>query len=417
VIGQVYGPYQVLSKLGEGGMGEVYRARDSRLKRDVALKVLPPQMAGDRDRLARFQREAEVLAALNHPRIAQIYGLEESTAGGIATLALVMEIVEGEDLAERIARGAVPIDEALAIARQIAEALEAAHEKGIIHRDLKPANIKLREDGTVKVLDFGLAKALDQDPKTSRPQDLQNSPTITSPALTQAGLILGTPAYMSPEQARGKAVDTRADIWAFGCVVFEMLAGRPPFDGETTADTLATVLEREPDWQRLPDATPDLIVRLLQRCLEKDSHSRIRDIGDARIDLDDARVPDRHASPRPAGGSTRARRHNLPAELTSFVGRQNERSQLTRLLGRIAPGVAHWRRRRGQDASGVASRGGPGERVSGRRLAGRSRADCKPGPRDPDHRIGDRYPGGSAAIDTRAAARQPSPSPAIAGTG
>ncbi len=324
------GAYEVTSAIGAGGMGEVYRARDSRLKRDVALKVLPPQMAGDRDRLARFQREAEVLAALNHPRIAQIYGLEESTADGIGTLALVMEIVEGEDLAERIARGAVPIDEALGIARQIAEALEAAHEKGIIHRDLKPANIKLREDGTVKVLDFGLAKALDQAPSLKPQAD--NSPTITSPALTQAGLILGTPAYMSPEQARGKAVDTRADIWAFGCVVFEMLAGRPPFDGETTADTLAAVLEREPDWRRLPDATPDAIVRLLQRCLEKDSHSRIRDIGDARIDIDDALAPDRHASPRPVGGSTRARRHNLPAELTSFVGRQNERSELTQLL-------------------------------------------------------------------------------------
>ncbi len=329
MIGQFLGPYQVLSKLGEGGMGEVYRARDSRLKREVALKVLPSQVAGDDDRLARFQREAEALAALNHPHIAQIYGLEESAADGTTTLALVMEIVEGEDLAERIVRGAVPIGEALGIARQIAEALEAAHEKGIVHRDLKPANIKVRADGTVKVLDFGLAKALEAKAASAT---ADNTPTIASPAMTQVGIILGTPAYMSPEQARGKAIDTRTDIWAFGCVVFEMLAGRPPFSGETMADTLAAVLERDPDWRLLPDATPDLIRRMLRRCLEKDSTSRIRDIGDARIDIDDALALDRRPSPRRPADGARVPQHNLPAELTSFVGRQSERSELTQML-------------------------------------------------------------------------------------
>ena len=203
MIGSVLGSYQVLSKLGEGGMGEVYRAKDSKLKREVALKVLPADVAGDRERLARFQREAEVLASLNHPHIAQIFGLEESDG----VTALVMELVEGEDLSTRIARGPIPLDEALSIAKQIAEALEAAHEQGIIHRDLKPANIKVREDGTVKVLDFGLAKALVQDLKSPGPQDLMNSPTITSPAMTMRGVILGTAAYMSPEQTRGRAVD------------------------------------------------------------------------------------------------------------------------------------------------------------------------------------------------------------------
>ena len=229
MIGSRIGPYEVLAKLGEGGMGEVYRAKDSKLKREVALKVLPADVANDRERLARFQREAEVLAALNHPNIAHVYGLEEN--------ALVMELVDGEDLAERIRRGPIPIDDALPIAKQIADALEAAHEAGIIHRDLKPANVKVRPDGTVKVLDFGLAKAL-QDPTTSHlrqgsggqagPQDVENSPTITSPAMTMRGMILGTAAYMAPEQAKGKPVDKRADIWAFGCVLYEMLTGRRP---------------------------------------------------------------------------------------------------------------------------------------------------------------------------------------------
>jgi len=225
------GSYDIIAPLGSGGMGEVYRARDSKLKRDVALKVLPVDVANDRERLARFQREAEVLASLNHPNIAQVYGIEEN--------ALVMELVEGEDLATRLGRGPVPIEEALPIAKQIAEALESAHDAGIVHRDLKPANVKVREDGTVKVLDFGLAKALIAGPAVSSPQRLSSSPTLTSPPLTMGGVILGTAAYMAPEKARGKSVDKRADIWAFGVLLYEMITGRRPFDGETVSDTLA----------------------------------------------------------------------------------------------------------------------------------------------------------------------------------
>jgi non-specific serine/threonine protein kinase len=315
-------------------MGEVYRARDSRLKRDVALKVLPPQLAGDRDRLARFQREAEVLASLNHPQIAQIYGLEEFLDGGVATPALVMELVEGDDLAQRIASQTLGIHDALAIAGQIVEALQAAHQRGIVHRDLKPANIKVRADGTVKVLDFGLAKAF--DPASSVAQQeagAGNAPTVMSPGMTHAGAIVGTPAYMSPEQARGQTVDTRTDIWAFGCVLFEMLAGRPVFAGRTPMDTLAAILEREPDWRLLPEATPDNIQRLLRRCLDKRSASRVRDIGDARFDIDDALASRGGASSVGDGVTTGSRRHNLPAELTSFVGRQGELAELTAALG------------------------------------------------------------------------------------
>ena len=219
------GPYEILSALGAGGMGEVYRARDTKLDRDVAIKILPEAFAADTERLARFQREAKTLASLNHPNIAHIHGLEESDG----VRALVMELVEGEDLAQRIARGAIPVDEALPIAKQIAEALEAAHEQGIIHRDLKPANIKVRPDGTVKVLDFGLAKAM--EPTGVASPSVSQSPTITTPAMTEAGMILGTAAYMSPEQARGKPVDKRTDIWAFGCVLYEMLTGQRAFDG------------------------------------------------------------------------------------------------------------------------------------------------------------------------------------------
>lgn len=267
-------------------MGEVYRARDSKLKRDVALKVLPAEVAGDRERLARFQREAEVLAALNHHHIAHLHGVEESNG----TTALVMELVEGEDLAQRIQRGRVPVDEALQIASEIADALDAAHSIGIIHRDLKPANIKLRPDGAVKVLDFGLAKALDPgagsgEPANALASDLAKSPTITSPAMTLRGVILGTAPYMSPEQAKGKPVDKRADIWAFGCVLYEMLTGRRAFDGETTTETLAAVLERDPDWTALPEATPPEVHRLLRRTLQKKTALRLRDIGDAKADL------------------------------------------------------------------------------------------------------------------------------------
>ena len=276
--GTQIGPYEVLALLGAGGMGEVYRAKDSTLKREVALKVLPADVAKDRERLARFQREAEVLASLNHPHIAQIYGLEH--VGD--TFALVMELVEGEDLSQRIARGPIPIDEALAIARQIAEALEAAHDHGIIHRDLKPANIKVRADGTVKVLDFGLAKAV--DPTAGSSATAMNSPTLSIRA-TQAGIILGTAAYMSPEQARGKPVDKRADIWAFGAVLFEMLTGQRAFKGEEMSDVLAAVLRQDMDWGALPAATPPSLQRLLIRCLDRDPRLRLRDIGEARVTL------------------------------------------------------------------------------------------------------------------------------------
>ncbi len=282
------GPYEVATLIGEGGMGKVYRATDTSLKRTVAIKVLPETVATDPDRLARFQREAEVLARLNHPNIAQIHGLEKSDG----TTALVMELVEGPTLADRIALGVIPIGEALPIAKQIAEALEAAHEQGIIHRDLKPANIKIRADGTVKVLDFGLAKAMDARPegRAYDPPGLSQSPTITTPAMTQAGVVLGTAAYMSPEQARGKTVDKRADIWAFGCVLFEMMTGAAPFVGEDIAETIGAVIHREPPWSDLPTATPRPVRAILQRCLDKDSKNRLRDIGEARIALDGART-------------------------------------------------------------------------------------------------------------------------------
>ena len=263
-------------------MGEVYRARDSKLKRDVAIKVLPDDVANDPERLARFQREAEVLASLNHPNIAHVYGIEAR--------ALVMELVEGDDLAQVIARGPIPIDEALPIARQIVEALEAAHDAGIIHRDLKPANVKVRPDGTVKVLDFGLAKALDPGTGIREPgsgRDPANSPTITSPAMTVRGMILGTAAYMSPEQARGKFVDKRADIWAFGCVLYEMLTGRRAFRGEDATDTIAEVLKASVNMAAVPADTPARVVALINNCLQRDPKMRLRDIGDARLALTD----------------------------------------------------------------------------------------------------------------------------------
>ena len=275
-------------------MGEVYRARDTKLNRDVALKILPQTFATDPDRLARFHREAQVLASLNHPHIAAIYGFEDSGD----THALVLELVEGPTLADRIARGPIPVDEALAIAAQIAEALEAAHEQGIIHRDLKPANIKVKSDGSVKVLDFGLAKLAEPgsgigDPGPARAiAALSMSPTITSPAMmTGVGTLLGTAAYMAPEQARGKAVDKRADIWAFGCVLFEMLTGRPAFDGATVTDVVVAVMTRDPDWTALPSATPANIRKLLRRGLDKDAKSRLRDIGDAHAELNDPDAP------------------------------------------------------------------------------------------------------------------------------
>ena len=279
MIGQTLGHYQVTGKLGAGGMGVVYRTHDTRLGRDVALKMLPETFLHDSERLARFEREAHVLASLNHPNIATIYGLEESGSGR----ALVMELVEGGTLAERIGSGPVPLEESLAIARQIAEAIEFAHERGIVHRDLKPANVKLTHDNTVKVLDFGLAKAFSEDRLSS---DAENSPTITQ-AATRAGVVLGTAAYMAPEQAKGKPVDRRADIWAFGIVFMEMMTGRQTYSGETAAETLAFVMTRDPALDRLPPETPPAIRRLLRRCLDRDPRRRLRDIGEARIAIEE----------------------------------------------------------------------------------------------------------------------------------
>src|SRR5271169_394287 len=274
------GSYEVLAQIGAGGMGEVYQAHDSNLRRDVAIKVLPEAFARDPERLARFRREAQLLASLNHTNIATIHGLEDSNG----TSYLVMELVPGDTLAHRIKRdGAVPVEEALAIAKQIAEALEAAHEKGIIHRDLKPANVKVTPEGKVKVLDFGLAKAFEGDPSSV---DIGNSPTL-SQAATMQGVILGTAAYMSPEQARGKAVDKRTDIWSFGCVLYELLTAKQTFHGEDVTDILAAVVRAEPDWSSLPANTPPTIRDLLRRCLQKDAKKRLRDAGDARIEIEE----------------------------------------------------------------------------------------------------------------------------------
>ena len=313
------GAYEVTAQIGAGGMGEVYRARDGKLNRDVALKVLSEPFLLDVDRLARFRREAQVLASLNHPHIAQVYGFED----GGALHALVMELVEGPTLADRLTAGPIPSTEALSIARQIAAALEAAHSQGIVHRDLKPANIKVKEDGTVKVLDFGLAKAL--DPRPTSVVNASASPTFSLHA-TQAGLILGTAAYMSPEQARGKAVDTRADVWAFGAVLFEMLSGRRPFEGEDVSDAIANVLKSEPAWQLLPGDTPISIRRLMRRCLEKDPQQRLQHIGDARLEIDDAQ------------------RVSLPETTTrSPVSRREQLAWVSAVLLAILAAAAAWR--------------------------------------------------------------------------
>ncbi len=281
------GSYEITGAIGAGGMGEVYRARDTKLNRDVAIKVLPPQFASDRDRLSRFEREAQSLAALNHPHIAQIYGVTDSPP------ALVMEFVDGEDLSQRIATGPIPVREALELAIQIAEALECAHERGIIHRDLKPANIKVNESGSVKVLDFGLAKALATDLTPvggNFGSGTQDSPTFTSPAMTQFGMILGTAAYMAPEQAKGKPVDRRADVWAFGGVLFEMLTGKRAFEGEDVTDVIASIMRAEPDWNALPADTPPAVRKLLKRCLEKDRAKRLDSMAVARYEIQEART-------------------------------------------------------------------------------------------------------------------------------
>jgi serine/threonine protein kinase len=298
--------YRIAEKLGEGGMGEVWRAVDTSLDREVAIKVLLSQVASQSDRLARFDREARLLASLNHPNIAAIYGFHEHEG----TRFVVMEMVEGEDLSQRIQRGAIPIEEALEIASRITEALAAAHDKGVIHRDLKPANVRVTPDGTVKVLDFGLAKSL--DPAADSGDDPSSSPTVTSGG-TAFGMIMGTAAYMSPEQARGKPVDRRADLWAFGCVLYEMLTGRRAFGGETVTDTLAEVVGKEPDWSLLPARTSPAVWRLLKRCLNKDAAQRVRDAADARLELFEA-------DEAPASATAARKRSPLALFLAALVG-------------------------------------------------------------------------------------------------
>ena len=303
-------------------MGQVWHATDTQLGREVALKILPDAFADDPDRLARFKREAQILASLNHPNIAAIYGIEEADG----TRALVLELVEGPTLADRIAKGPIPLDEALPIARQIAEALEAAHEAGVIHRDLKPANIKVRDDGTVKVLDFGLAKALDMAPEG----DPSQSPTLTA-AATQMGVIMGTAAYMSPEQASSETADKRSDIWSFGVVLFEMLTGQRVFAGKTVSHVLGAVLQVEPTWDALPVPTPPPLKKVLKRCLEKERKRRLRDIGDALTDLDEALTvpPTDDAAPtsvmQPGGW-----RQALPLALGTLI------------MGSLMTGLAVW---------------------------------------------------------------------------
>ncbi|MEO8502505.1 MAG: protein kinase [Acidobacteriota bacterium] len=310
MIGTRLGPYEVTAKLGAGGMGEVYRATDSTLGREVAVKVLPEAFTSDPERLARFEREAKLLAQLNHPNIAHVYGFEAS-GGDRGVRALVMELVEGEDLSQRLARGPLTFDDALPIAKQIADALEAAHEQGIVHRDLKPANVKVRADGTVKVLDFGLAKALESGTGASSSggaavsPTLMNSPTLTSVHGTQLGVILGSAAYMAPEQARGRTVDRRVDIWAFGALLYEMLVGQRAFPGDDVSETLATVIKSDPDWSRLPADTPAAVRRLLRRCLEKDPRRRLSSIGDARLELEEPETAAGPASPASPAGQRR----------------------------------------------------------------------------------------------------------------
>jgi serine/threonine-protein kinase len=329
--------YEVVARIGQGGMGEVFHARDTRLHRDVALKVLPDAFAADADRLARFEREALALAALNHPHVAQIYGVVDvpSTTGGPAVRALIMELVSGDDLAQRIARGPIPIGDALPIAAQIADALHAAHERGVVHRDLKPANVKLSDEGGAKVLDFGLAR-----PPGASATDATsaNTPTFTSPAMTLQGVILGTAAYMSPEQARGKLVDHRTDIWSFGCLLYEMLTGRPAFQGETITDVLAAIITRPPDWSALPPHTPAPIRRLLERCVTTDLRRRLGDAGEARAQIEDV-----IANPAPAA-------HDSAAVTTRSSKRASLPWAIAGVLAAIL-GVVVWQLR-GRDTGG-----------------------------------------------------------------
>jgi Tol biopolymer transport system component len=320
VIGKTLAHYRITEKLGAGGMGEVYQATDTKLGRDVALKMLPEAFARDAERMARFQREAQVLASLNHPNIGAIYGLDEHEGSRF----LVLELVEGPTLFDRLAAGPIPREEAFAIARQIAEAVEFAHENRVLHRDLKPANIKVTRDGRVKVLDFGLAKALEEPASSASGADLAKSPTFAptlhsaiTGALTGANVILGTAAYMSPEQARGKPLDRRTDIFSFGCVFYEMLTGRRTFDGETVSDVMARILEREPDWSALPDSMPERVRRILHRCLEKDPRKRQRDMGDVRLALEE--IEEARVSSARAARESGKRRVSVPASRRSLA--------------------------------------------------------------------------------------------------
>ena len=315
--------YKILEKIGEGGMGEVYRAEDTSLKREVAIKVLPDRFTKDPQRLARFEREAQLLASLNHPNIAAIYELEE--ADGVRFLSL--ELVEGETLAEKVAKGPLPIEEALEVCRQIAEGVEAAHEKGVIHRDLKPANVKMTPEGKNKVLDFGLAKAFEAETPAA---DISQSPTLTE-EMTKAGVILGTAAYMSPEQAKGKPVDKRADIFAFGALLYELLTGKRAFEGETITETIAAVLKSEPDWQTLPETTPGIIRSLLHRCLQKDPHDRLHDIADARIEMKLALEEPATVAPTGVTGAAQPARWRQVITLS-----------ITAVLAFVTGGIAIW---------------------------------------------------------------------------
>jgi serine/threonine protein kinase/tetratricopeptide (TPR) repeat protein len=324
--GSRIGGFEVLAPLGAGGMGEVYRARDSKLGREVAIKVLPEDVAKHPERVARFEREARLLAAVNHPNIAAIYGLEEQSGA----LFLVMELVPGQTIDEMLVRGPLAVGQALEIARQIASALDAAHEKGIVHRDLKPSNVKVTPGGLVKVLDFGLAKALASEDSDAH---MSKSPTLPADNVTAQGIVMGTVAYMSPEQARGRLVDKRTDIWAFGCVLFEMLTGRPAFGGETVTDSLASIVTRDPDWERLPPETPEPIRALLDRCLQKDAAQRLRDIGDARIEIQAVQTEASGSAPRSAFLKKRRRRMPWRA-LIAAAG----------IVTAVAAGVAFWNR-------------------------------------------------------------------------